>query len=201
MSGFPPGYNPDMNQGGRLQPPPIDPRLAQGGLPGGQIARSPEAQRALWAQQMGLDLSQPLNEFGRFVMSQYQDVVRPWLGAMLLAGNAQSAVPELMGQIAQQAQGRGYDEFLRGSTAAFLSNPTVTNALARSRDPREAAGQLRSIIALGREPLDPVFGQIAEEQVNNAYGQYLLGNAQTGRGNTALYDFLAGSPEWNWMLR
>ncbi len=201
MSGFVPGYNPDMNQGGGVPQPAIPGRLAQGGLAGTQISQSPEAQRALWAQQMGLDLSQPLNDFGQFILSRYQDVVRPWLGAMLLAGNPESAVPGLIGQLAGVAQGNGLDEFLRGSTGAFLGNEGLRSRLANNPNKREAAGMLRSIIGLGQTPYDPVFGDIATEQFNNALGQFQLGNAATGRTGGALYDFLAGSPEWNWMLR
>ncbi len=96
MSGIP-GYDPFGNQGGGVPRPPIPGRLAPGGLAGQNIATSPEAQRALWAQQMGLDTSQPLNDFGRFIIERYQDVVRPWLGAMIASGNATSAVPELIG--------------------------------------------------------------------------------------------------------
>ncbi len=200
MSGIP-GYDPFGNQGGGVPRPPIPARLGGGGLAGQNIATSPEAQRALWAQQMGLDLSQPLNDFGRFIMSRYQEVVRPWLGAMILAGNPTSAVPELIGQFANVAQGNGLDEFLRGSTSAFLSNPRFQQGLAGQQG-REQAGMLRSLVGLGQAPFDPVFGQIAEEAVSNAFGQAQLANAATGQGNrNALYDFLAGSPEWNWMLR
>ncbi len=200
MSGIP-GYDPFGNQGGGVPRPAIPGRLAPGGLAGQNVAVSPEAQRALWAQQMGLDLNQPLNDFGRFIMSRYQDVVRPWLGAMIAAGNPTSAVPELIGQLAGVAQGQGFDEFLRGSTAAFLANPRLQQGLA-GREGREAAGMLRSIIGLGQEPFDPVFRDIAEEQVSNAFGQVQLNNAAAGQGNrNSLFDFLQASPEWNWMLR
>ncbi len=200
MSGIP-GYDPFGNQGGGVPQPAIPQRLAQGGLPGVQISQSPEAQRALWAQQMGLDLNQPLNDFGRFIMSRYQDVVRPWLGAMIASGNAQSAVPELIGQFANVAQGNGLDEFLRGSTAAFLSNPRLQQRLAGTPG-RDAAGMLRDIVGLGQAPFDPVFGQMAEEAVSNAFGQVQLNNAGMGQGNrNSLLDFLQASPEWNWMLR
>ncbi len=203
MSGFfpdGPGGAPG-NPGYQVPPRPIPNRLAPGGLAGQNVAVSPEAQRALWAQQMGLDLSQPLNDFGRFIMSRYQDVVRPWLGAMIASGNATSAVPELIGQFANVAQGNGLDEFLRGSTAAFLANPRLQQGLA-GREGREAAGMLRSIVGLGQEPFDPVFGQMAEEAVSNAFGQSQLNNAGMWQPNrNSLLDFLQSSPEWNWMLR
>ncbi len=105
------------------------------------------------------------------------------------------------GQFANVAQGNGLDEFLRGSTAAFLSNPRLQQRLAGTQG-REQAGMLRSIIGLGQAPFDPVFRDIAEEQVSNAFGQVQLRNAASGQGNrNSLYDFLAGSPEWSWMLR
>ncbi len=203
MSMFPDGPGGAPGHPGYHAPPspqPIPARMGTGGLAGQQFAQNPEAQRALWARQMGLDTGQPLNDFGRFIMSRYQDVVRPWLGAMLLAGNPQSALPELINQFAGVAQGNGLDEFLRGSTGAFLSNPRFQQGLA-GKTGREQAGMLRSLVGLGQAPFDPVFGDIAEEQVANAFGQSQLANLERGRGTGEFYNFLASSPQWSWMLR
>ncbi len=201
MSGMVPGINPDMNQGGAYQPPAIPARLAPGGMGGGAIAQSPEAQRALWAQANGIDPTQPLNDYGRYVMSQFQNVGRSWLGAMLLAGNPVSAVPQLINQLATAAQGPNYDEFLRGSTGAFLGNQGLTGRLAQlySQNPREAQGMLGSIIGLGQAPMDRVFGQIANEQFGNLLGQYQLQGATTGQGNGPLLDFIRNS-DYAWLL-
>ncbi len=163
------------------------------------LAGSVPAQQALWARLNGIDLSQPINEFGRVVLGQFRDVVQPWMGAMMLSGNRTTQAPDLMAQIAQRMQGTGFADFLEGGVNEFLNNPTLTNAV-RQGGARGAA-QLESILGLRNQYRDPIFEQIANQQFSAGQAGYGLANAE-GRlgGNSNLYDFLATSPQWSWMV-
>ncbi len=200
MSAFDPGF------GGGVPPRPAPnvPAMTSA-RQGTGIADSAAAQRALWAQANGITPGAPLNDFGRMIMNQFQQQVRPWLGAMLAAGNPLTSVGDLIGQFAQQAQGgaQDFNNFLSGSTNAFLSNPTLVNTIARAGTDAQGAAQLASIIGLGQAPFDPVFGQIARDQFQEGFGQYQLGNINAGAPNATgggMVDFLRSDPRFSWML-
>ncbi len=201
MSGFPPGYDPGslMGGGGQQPPPAPPPARFNAGPQAGLLYQNPAAQQALLQQYLGIDPNNrsPLTQF---MESMYSEHLRPWLGAMTMAGRRPEEVPQMIQEFANAALSGGFSDFMRGSVGGFLDNPTFTSNLARIPNQQAAQRRLEDILGFADVGMDPLVASGRAGAREAAGGQYALALAQgTAPGNRRLLDFILNDPQYWWM--
>ncbi len=194
-----PGLDPFGNQGGAYRPPAPDPRF-NAGPQAGLLYQNPAAQQALLQQYLGIDPNNrsPLTQF---MESMYSEHLRPWLGAMTMAGRRPEEAPQMIQEFANAALSGGFSDFMRGSVGGFLNNPTFATNMRQIPNQQAAQRRLEDILGFADVGMDPLVASGRAGAREAAGGQYALSLARgTAPGDRRLLDFLANDPQYSWML-